>query len=178
MGTSAQSANLRRPNQILSLRDRERLKAQVKSIEARMQGQIDMPRNKNMKEKGMSSRKQGYYAQFQWKQAQESQRLLENQLKRTRGTLERGTPTPLDKKERMVREKQRQEDIEFLRKNLTPTKLYFAKSGTEEFEQGKRAFTRENTPAIQRVKDRLIQNTRALDPDSVDRGLVDKLRPS
>ncbi len=143
-----------------------------------MRGQIVMPQHKGMKDGKMTSRKQGYYEQFQWKQAKEDQDLLKRQHEKTRRTLERGTPPPLDKNERALREKQLREDTEYLKRHLTPTKLYFAKTGTAEFEQGKKAFSRENTPGIQRVKDRLIQNTRALDPDSVDRNLVDKLRPS
>jgi hypothetical protein len=172
------SAIQRQLETIHSPQQRERLKAQLRSIEARLQGKFDMPKNKSMKEKGLSTRRQGYYEQFQWKEVQENRENLERQAARIRQTIEKGTGQPLSKAERAVAEKRRAENEAFLRKNLTPNNLYYAKPGTPEFEHGKKVCKRETSPEIQRVKDQYVRDTRALDPDNDARNLVERLRPS
>jgi hypothetical protein len=172
------SAILRRPaTPIHSPRERERLQTQLKHLENRLQGQLDMPTNRAIKEKGITSRRKGFYEQFMWKDVKENQEILKRQIARAKETLSRGQPRPLSRTERAQVEKQRQMDAEFLKKNLTPKQLYYAKPNTPEFNQGKKVCRREISAEIQSVKDRYIQATRRLDPDNDSRDLIESLRP-
>lgn len=172
------SAIYSRPAQpIHSPRERERLQNQLKHLENRLEGKIAMPTNKAIKEKGLTARRKGFYEQFQWKDVQENQVILKRQIERAKQILARGQPRPLSRSERANVEKQRQMDAEFLKKNLTPKQLYYAKANTPEFNQGKKVCKREISSEIQSVKDRYIQATRRLDPDNDQRDLIEQLRP-
>ena len=109
---------------------------------------------------------------------QENKQILDRQIERMKETLKRGEPRSLSKTERSAAEKQRQQDAEFLKKNMTPRELYYAKPNTPDFNKAKKVCRQEMTPEVQRVKDRYIQTTRALDPDDDSRDLIERLRPS
>ena len=143
-----------------------------------MQGRMEMPRHKGIKEKGLTSRRQGYYEQFNWNEVKENQEYLKREADRIKKTLEKGTAPPLSKAERMAAEKRRAENEAYLKKNLTPTNLYHAKPGTPEFEKGKKVCKHEISSEVQRAKDEYVRDTRALDPDNDARNLVERLRPN
>ncbi len=173
------SAISKRPSPpIHSPRERERLQTQLRHLEGRLDGQIVMPTHKGIKETGISSRRQGRYEQHMWKDVQENKQILQRQIARVKLTLERGMPQSLSRAQRTEAEKQRVEDAEFLKKNMTPKNLYYARPNTPEFNQGKRVCKREISPEIQRIKDRYIQNSRRLDPDNEARDLIERLRPN
>jgi len=172
------SAIMNRNNRVFSPQERERLQKQLRSLEARMLNKFDMPTNKNIKEQGLSDHRRGFMERFSWSQAKEDPAILKRQYERVKKALDAGMPHDLNKRERSKRDEQLKQDEEFLRRNMTPRNIYFAKPGTPEFEMGKKACKREMAPDIERVKQRYVQNIRLLDPDNAERNLVERLRPS
>jgi hypothetical protein len=161
---------------ILSPRDRERLRNEAKSLERRLAGSLEIPKHRGIKEDGPSTRRQGYLEQFMREDVKEDQKILKERLARVNQALTVGSPPPLSKTDRAKREKEAAEQREWLRKNMAPRSLYYAKPNTPEFEQGKKAAAVEFQPEFQRVAENYVQNLRALDPDNTDRNHIEKLR--
>jgi hypothetical protein len=175
---SANFKQRRQPATIMSPRDRERLSKELRQLQARMNGQLVIPTHKRATDAGLTDRKKGYYEQFLWRDVKEEDKYLRVRYERVKKALARGEAPNLSRKDRVSREAQMKADEEFLKKNMTPRTLYYAKPQTPEFEQGKKACAVEMSPQVQRIKDRYVQNRRALDPDNADRNIVERLRPT
>ncbi len=163
---------------ILSPFERARLKDQIRVTEGRMQGHIDVPTNASINEQGLAERRRGYMERHMRTDISEDKALLKKNLDHLKRTLERGTPPSLSRDQRAKLEKQMAEDREFLKKNMTPKALYYAKANSPEFETAKQAVSREFKPDFQARAERFIQAKRALDPDDVERNNIEKLRPT
>lgn len=177
METSAPSAKSVPSHQVLSPRERERLRNEERSLQAQLQGRIVVSKNKRINETGLSDRKKGYFEQFLRDDVKEDKTLIKRRLDRVRHVLTQGTPQPLNRAERAKAEKQMEADREWLKKNMTPRELYYAKYNSPEFDKAKQAASRELKPTFQKVANRYVQTVRTLDPENEERNLLEKLRP-
>ena len=162
---------------ILSVRERENFRNEIRDRERMLRGQIVVPDTKSSE--GMSVRREGRYSEFMDPLVKEDAGLLRAQIKRYKDKLERGSPRNLTRRERSVLEKQVNADRDYLKNNMVNKNLYYKKSLDPEFQKAVDAVSKSeiSNPEFQKRAERFKNNMRELDPDNPNSCNIEKLRP-
>lgn len=113
-----------RTDRVLSLRERERFRREIADRERALEGHIVIPRLGNGKAEGMSERRQGRWESHLDRSVREDSGMLRAQIQMMKRQLEQSSPRDLSRKEKRILEKQAEEDREYLKRNMVPSKLY------------------------------------------------------
>lgn len=162
---------------ILSPRERERLKKEIDEKKREMKGEIVVPRNPNGREEGISERRMGRYAQFLDKNVQSDKSLLQRQVTRLEKVLSNGTPDSLSKSRKVALERQIEKDREFLKRNMVPKDLLNVKYKDPNFERAKLACSSEGRKEVQMIANRYKNSMRQIDPDNPEASNLERIRP-
>jgi len=163
---------------ILSIKDRERLKREISDRRRTLNGEIVIPQHPNGKEEGLSARRMGRYSQFMDRSVREDPALLNSQIRKLSRILENGSPADLSKGERYRIERKANAAREWLKRNMTQKKFYFAKSGTQEMATGMESIKKhEQSPEFRKMADQYKNCMRQIDPDNAAAHNIEALRP-
>lgn len=163
-------------HRILSVSDRGRLRRRLDEINRSLKGELVIPTRPG---EGLSERRMGRYAQFMDKSVREEHpEWMQQEKKRLERVLSNGSPDSLSKAKRIALERKTNRQREWLKRNMTPRELYYAKYKDPNFEKAKKSITaNDNSPAFQRVADEFKNSMRQLDPDNPDASNIERLRP-
>lgn len=162
---------------VLSPRDRERLRREIEMDRRRLKGDVVVPTFRHIKE-GNPTQLMGRYQQFMDRGIQEDPGEIIQRMRRHQKALDQGTPQPLGRRERERLEKRAMEDREWLKNQMCPKKLYYTKDNSPDFQTAVEACKRERTQQFAEVSNRYKNAMRQLDPETPDASSVEKLRPS
>lgn len=182
------SASYSRQDRVLSVREREKFRNEIRDKERALQGQLVVPHVNGAGPEGMSVRRQNRWNGFMDPNIQEDAGMLNAQIRHLKRKLETGSPRSLSRKERNALERQVAEDREFFKKNMVSTKVYHQPSvfhRGDRIEQNpafdkatKAVFEKEvSNIEFQRRANRFKNNMRELDPDNPDASNIEKFRP-
>lgn len=173
-------------HRVLSFEQREMIRRRIAENEARLRGEIVIPKNPKAYEKGMSDRRLGRYARFlnPNPSRREDPGLLRQKIEQDRRILDHGSPRDLSRQERREIEKRAQEQREWLRKRMASRKdaqqmPVNRKTGmpNPRYQDAVKAFKREYDPSFQRVASEYVNNMRQLAGDSPQEATIEAIRP-
>jgi hypothetical protein len=182
------SASYSRQDRVLSVREREKFRNEIKDKERALQGHLVIPKMNGTGPEGMSIRRQGRWNGFMDPNIQEDAGMLNAQIRHLKRKLDSGSPRSLSRKERSVLEKEVAEDREFFKKNMVSTKLYNQPSvfhrgdrieQNPQFGKATKAVYDKEVANIefQKRANRFKNNMRELDPENPDASNIEKFRP-
>lgn len=173
------SASYTRQDRVLSVREREKFRNEIRDKERALQGQLVMPHINGAGVEGMDARRAGRWNSFMDPAIKEDAALIRSQIKKLTTNLEKGSPRTLSRKERMMLERETQEDRAYFKKNMVSQSLYYKKSADAEFQRATQAvLTKEvSNKEFQKRAIRFKNNMRELDPENPDSSNIEKFRP-
>lgn len=178
------SASVTRKDRVLSVREREKFRREIKDREMAIRGHLVIPDTKDGE--GMSTRRQGRWESFMTND--EDKGILIEQIRHMKRVLDKGSPRDLSRREKQVLEKQATEDREYFKRHMVPQKVYQAPSvfyegenrrANPNFDKAQKAvFEREvNNLEFQKRANRYKNNMRELDPDNPNSSNIEQFRP-
>jgi hypothetical protein len=173
------SASYTRQDRVLSVREREKFRNEIRDRERALQGQLVVPHVNGSGPEGMSVRRAGRWNSFMDPAIQEDAAMIRSQIRHLKNSLDKGSPRSLSRKERAELEKQVAEDRSYLKKNMTSQSLYYKRSSDLDFAKATQAVLKNEVgnPEFQRRVNRFKNNMRELDPDNPDSSNIEKFRP-
>lgn len=173
------SASYTRPDRVLSVREREKFRTEIREKERALQGQLVVPHVNGSGVEGMSVRRAGRWNSFMDPAIKEDAGMIRSQIQHLQKNLDIGSPRNLSKKERSILEKQAAEDRAYFKKNMTSSKLYYSRSVDADFQKATQAVLKNevSNSEFQRRANRFKNNMRELDPDNPDSSNIEKFRP-
>ena len=182
------SASHTRLDRVLSVREREKLRNEIREKERMLQGHFVVPGIRGAGPEGMSARRMGRWEGFIDRDIREDAGLLNSQVRHLRNILDKGSPRSLNKRERAVLEKQVIEDSEYFKKHMVGKRLYNEPSvlysgenrrPNPKFEKSQKAVYEKEVVNVefQKRADRFKNNMREIDPDNPDSSNIEKFRP-
>ncbi len=173
------SASYSRPDRVLSVREREKFRNEIRERERVLQGQIVVPHMKGAGNEGMSERRLGRWNSFIDSSIKEDPALLNAQIKHLKQNLEKGSPRNLSKHERKALEKEVAEDRAYFKKHMVPSNIYYKKSSDPGFHKATEAVLKNEVSNVefQKRADRYKNNMREVDSENPDASNIEKFRP-
>lgn len=171
---------------VLSYEQREMIRRRIAENEARLRGEIVIPKHPKAYEKGMSERRLGRLSQFinPNPSRREDPGLLRQKIEQDRKILEGGSPRELNRNERREIERKAAEQREWLKKHMATRRdaaqmPVNRKTGmpNPRYQDAVKAFKREYDPRFQQVANEYINNMRHLAGDSPQDATIEAIRP-
>lgn len=155
----------------MSAREREMVRNRMRENEATLAGRIVVPSNRGIGREGLEPRRQGRFEQFLRSDVKEDPVVLQQKIARDQRMLDMTDPGNLDRKQRREIERQVKADIDEVRKQMCPQKLFHTSRvkadglPNPKFAKAVELCKREHTEGYKAVANRLKENLRRLDPD-------------
>jgi Mg2+/Co2+ transporter CorC len=169
-----------RPGRVLSPRERDRYRNELKDIQTRIEGNLSIPQNAAQRNgEGMPSRKLGYLSQFLDKGIKENKRILEDRKKRLTAVLSAGSPDSLGRAARSSLEKRADQLKEQLRKVMVPRKFHKVRSVDDRstFDKTVKAVLKTHSPEFRNRAAEYKKIMRELHPDDPAAANLERIRP-
>lgn len=179
-------ASYTRQDRVLSVREREKFRREISDRERALKGHIVIPQVGKVQD-GMSERRQGRWESHLDRSIQEDPNMLRSQIRHMKRVLDAGSPRNLSRRERQMLEKQSQEDREYLKRNMVPSKQYYQpsiitrdgnRSTNPNFDKAQKAvFEKEvSNREFQMRANRYKNNMRELVPDDPNASNIEQFR--
>ncbi len=173
------STSYTRSDRVLSVREREKFRSEIRDKQRSLQGELVVPHVKGAGPEGMSSRRAGRWNSFIDSSVREDSGMLNSQIRHLQKNLDKGSPRNLSRRERANLEKQVREDKDYFKKTMVPGRVYYKKSQDSGFDQATKAVLKNevSNKEFQMRADRFKNNMRELDPENPDSSNIEKFRP-